>query len=173
LPKAIASTSTPQPETLPPPRMSKAFPFPPTSSSPLAALSRAPEDPSHTERPAANRAPATHRTRAFRAHTLPPLSLPPAERRRPPPQPTEVPGAPTQPAATTPNQKVGEPRKARAGCEIENNAFRPHVLAHDRLRVWSSPFSIERAHFLRKTTCRRHQQNLRYAPGFLRARYPR
>ncbi|KAJ6503410.1 hypothetical protein C8R47DRAFT_940385, partial [Mycena vitilis] len=35
-------------------------------------------------------------------------------------------------------------RKPRPGCEITNNALRPHVAAQDRLRVWSSPFAQER-----------------------------
>ncbi|KAJ7651546.1 hypothetical protein DFH06DRAFT_900440, partial [Mycena polygramma] len=34
-------------------------------------------------------------------------------------------------------------RKPRAGCEINNNEFRPHVAALDRLRVWSSPYAQE------------------------------
>ncbi|KAJ7112456.1 hypothetical protein C8R43DRAFT_1159151, partial [Mycena crocata] len=35
-----------------------------------------------------------------------------------------------------------KPRKPKAGCAINNNDLRPHVLAEDRLR-WKSPHSIE------------------------------
>jgi hypothetical protein len=54
-----------------------------------------------------------------------------------------TPITPSQQAPLSTGQKVSELRKARAGCEIVNNNFRPHVLAHDHLRVWSSPYSIE------------------------------
>jgi hypothetical protein len=34
-------------------------------------------------------------------------------------------------------------RKPKAGCEIANNEFRPHVAALDRLRVWIAPHALE------------------------------
>jgi hypothetical protein len=141
-PKATAS---PQQDMVIFPCMSKAFPMPPASLLPIVASPSATRTISHTEHLAGAQTSATQRTHVFRAHTLPPLSLPPAERRRPPLQPTP-PTVPSQPVARNINQKVSEPRKARAGCEITNNEYRPHVLAHNCLRVWSSPFSIEHQH---------------------------
>ncbi len=34
-----------------------------------------------------------------------------------------------------------KPRKLKEGCAINNNSFRPHVMAEDRLFCWMSPFS--------------------------------
>ncbi|KAF7368677.1 hypothetical protein MVEN_00192000 [Mycena venus] len=54
----------------------------------------------------------------------------------------------SQPAQATPpipslpsSSHKPKPRKPKAGNEIQNNDLRPHVLAQDRLRLWSSPFS--------------------------------
>lgn len=46
-------------------------------------------------------------------------------------------------SATNSKRSKPKPRKPRAGCEIANNELRPHVLAEDRLRSWSSPFAQE------------------------------
>ncbi|KAJ6596278.1 DNA breaking-rejoining enzyme, partial [Mycena vulgaris] len=57
-------------------------------------------------------------------------------------------GPPSHPATT--QQAKAKARKPRAGAEIAHNAFRPHVLAEDRLRTWKSPFAVKRdAHFRR------------------------
>ncbi|KAJ7872628.1 hypothetical protein B0H14DRAFT_3438761 [Mycena olivaceomarginata] len=63
----------------------------------------------------------------------------PAAPRRPPPK--AAPTARPAPLASLPTGKKA--RKPRAGCEIENNDFRPHVAALDRLRTWTSPYGLE------------------------------
>ncbi|KAJ7203473.1 hypothetical protein C8J57DRAFT_1101212 [Mycena rebaudengoi] len=73
-------------------------------------------------------------------------NLLPAAPRRPAPRLAPVPPA----AAPTPIPAPKKARKPRAGCKIDNNAFRPHVAAVDRLRSWSSPFSLENNAAFRK-----------------------
>lgn len=37
--------------------------------------------------------------------------------------------------------KAPKPRKPKPGCNISPSVFRPHVLARDRIRLWSAPHS--------------------------------
>ncbi|KAF7368678.1 hypothetical protein MVEN_00192100 [Mycena venus] len=75
-----------------------------------------------------------------RGFARPPDILPPPPPRRPSSSQQLLQPAPPVPYIPSSSNKP-KPRKPKAGNEILNNNFHPHVLAQDRLRLWSSPFS--------------------------------
>lgn len=45
------------------------------------------------------------------------------------------------PSSSASVRKLQKPRKPKKGCELTPSILRPHVLARDRLRHWTAPFS--------------------------------
>ncbi|KAF7326758.1 hypothetical protein MVEN_02594800 [Mycena venus] len=79
--------------------------------------------------------------RMQRGFACPPDSLPILPPRQPASSSSQ-PSHPSHPVSSLPQPPLKpKPRKPKARNKILNNQFRPHILAQDRLRLWSSPFS--------------------------------